>query len=210
MAFSDEVKKSTNRIYADVYLKRRYPDGSFDTDWIDITRWVRTDSIGSMKFSLDSGDYDVGIFVVSSMSILFDNSTGKFNDNTDSRSLWAAFESRNLSKVKIEAGYINDDDTLSAATPFTGILDERSMRTSDNDTVAATLSSLDSVLTNNYVVPGTLSSATLASDAIFTLCNRSEVTDYVTVTGANINPGLDVTIDTTSDFDGRKLNLVIN
>ena len=46
MSLIEEATKGLNRIYADIYLKRRYPDGSFDSSWIDITRWVVTSGIG--------------------------------------------------------------------------------------------------------------------------------------------------------------------
>ena len=210
MSFLSEVKKTVNRVYTDVYLKRRYADGSFDTDWIDITRWVETRGLGCITFALDSGNFDVGLFVANNVQVIFDNSTGKFNDNTDSRSYWAAFESRDLSKIKIEAGYITDDDERLPATPFNGILDERSMRFSQDDTVRATILSLESILKSTYVVAGALSSAVTVKDAIFILCNRGEVTRYIGVSEANINPSLDVTIDNSSDYDGKKLDLVMN
>ena len=144
------------------------------------------------------------------MRLTFDNSSGKFNDISDSRSYWASFESRDLSKIKIQAGYIDDDDVRSEATPFIGILDEKSININDKDDATATILALDSVLKSAYVVAGTLSSSISVSDAIFILCNRAEVTDYINVSPSNINPSDDVTIDLPSEYDGKKLDKVLN
>ena len=210
MAFADEVKKTVNRQYVDVYLKRRYPDGSFDADWIDITRWVVGNGIDKIRYSLDSGDFDVGIFAANNVRMKFDNSSGKFNDNSDPRSYWAAFQSKHLSQIKIEAGYITDDDEKSEATPFHGILDESSMNHDSSDNVSITILSRESALKRVSVVAGSLSSSVSASDAIYILCNRSEITDYITVTTSNIVPGNDIALDDPSVYNNKKLDAVLN
>ena len=210
MAFSDEVKKSINRVYCDVYLKRRYPSGSFDAEWIDITRWVVGGGIDRVKYALDSGDFDVGIFVANSVRLSFDNSRGRFSEKHDPRSYWAALDTRHLSKVKIEAGYITDDDERSAATPFNGIWDDTSFTTDDSDQASVTLLAREAAMRRCSVVAGTLSSSVLASAAIYTLCSRAEVTDYITVSLANINPANDITIDDPTVYVNQKLDAVLN
>lgn len=210
MSILTESKRSTNKLYADVYMKRKFPDGSFDSDWIDITRWFLGDGIGSIKYELDSGDYEVGLFVANSVKISLDNSAGKFSDVDDTRSYWAGFESRNLSKFKIEAGYLDENDEKVAATPFEGYLEERSLSSDENDTIGVTILSRDSIFKTVDVVAGTLSSAILSSEAIYILCNRGEITDYVTVDSANINPSNDVVLDAPSSLNGAKLDSALN
>ncbi len=210
MSLIEEATKGLNRIYADIYLKRRYPDGSFDSSWIDITRWVITSGMSRIKYQLDSGDFDVGFFTASNINMRFDNTTGKFNDNTDPRSLWEAFETKHLSKIRIEAGYLDEDDVKSAAIPFEGTIDENSIKYNDKDVVSMTVLALDSIFKTVEVVAGSLSSSVLVSDAIFILCNRSEITDFINVTTGNINPEDDVIIDDPSAYNSVKLNEVLN
>lgn len=209
MAIIDEIKKPKNRIYADVYLKRRYPDGSFDADWIGISRYVIGTAIDRIRYSLDSGDFDVGIFVTNSVRLAFDNRSGKFNDIDDSRSLWAAVETRHLSKIKIEAGYIDSNDAKLEAIPFNGVFDDKSVRLDDKDRLTAVILSIDSVFGRVDVPAGSLSSSITATEAVYTLCNRAEITDYLTVDSANLAASNDIVIDNPNDFDGRKLDSVL-
>lgn len=205
-----EAKKKVNRVYTDVYLKRRFADGTYETDWLEISRLIAGSGVDRVSYRLDSDDYDIGIFSASSLRMSFNNRTGAFNANYDSRSLWAAFESRHLSKIKVECGYIDDTDEKITEIAFNGILDDRTLRIGDDDVASATILSLDSVFSSLVVASGALSSAISASDALYILCYRGEVLEHITVDPANINPGIDVTLDTPSEFSGKKLDQVLN
>jgi len=209
MTIQTEAKKPTNRVYADLYLKRRYPDGTFDSDWIDISRYVAGGGYNQIKYQLDSGDFDVGVFVANSVNVVLSNNEGRFNEIDDSRSYWSMLESRNLSKIKIEAGYIDENDAKVSATPFEGILDDKSFVINDDDTVSFTVLARESVFKSLEVITGTLASSISASDAIYTLCYRGEVVDYMTLDSDNINPGNDITIDDPTVYDGKKLDSVL-
>lgn len=210
MTILTESKKTQNRLYADIYIKRKYPDGTFDSDWQDITRWFLGDGVGSIKYELDSGDFDVGLFIANNVNLSFDNSSGKFNDVGDSRSLWAGFETRNLTKFKIDAGYLDEDDAKVEGIPFEGYLDERSMKTDEKDKVTLTVLAKDAIFKTCEVAAGTLSSSVSASEAIYILCNRGEVTDHITVDQDNIDPSNDISLDDPGDYNGKKLDAALN
>jgi len=210
MTILSESKKTYNRLYADIYIKRKYPDGTFDSDWQDVTRWFIGDGIGSIKYELDSGDFDVGLFIANNVNLKFDNSAGKFSDTDDSRSLWAGFETRNLTKFKIDAGYLDEDDSKVEAVPFEGFLDERSLKTDEKDNVTLTVLAKDAIFKTCEVAAGTLSSSISASEAIYILCNRGEVTDHITVDPDNIDPSSDITLDAPSAYNGQKLDAALS
>lgn len=205
-----QIRKKVNRTYVDVFIKRRLSDGTYESDWIDISRLVSRSGLGSISRKLDSDDFDVGIFTLGNVRLSFDNRSGAFNQPYDSRSLWAAFESRHLTKVKIEAGYLNDDGERITEEAFVGFLDERTVTVAANDAVSVTLLAIDSVFSTLSVSPGALSGAVDASEAIYILCSRGEVLEHITVLESNINPANDIEIDDPDEYDSRKLNDVLN
>jgi hypothetical protein len=204
-----EAAKRVNRGYVDVFLKRRLPSGEYEADWMDVSLHIDSGSISALDFSLDSGDFDVGLFRTGNLSMVFINRTGKFSDVRDSRSLWAAFETRHLSKIKIEAGYRDDDDERIVEVVFNGLWDDRTVAQDSSDNVNVTILALESVFQTVNVIPGSLSSALAASEVIYALCARSEITTHFTVDLANIDPANDITIDVPSAFAGRPLDSVL-
>src|SRR5687768_11864409 len=203
---ASELKKAVNHAYREVYIKRRFSDGSYDSEWTEISRYVLGGGMGKISFQLDADDFDVGIFVVSNMRLMLDNAQGKFNDVDDSRSIWSGYESRHLTKVKIEAGYrTQDGERIADEIVFNGLIDERTfILEGDADIASATVLSRESIFQFLSVLPGTLSSAVTASTAIAVLCGRSEVTAHINVDVANINPDNDITIDNPSEWANRK------
>jgi hypothetical protein len=205
-----EAAKKVNRVYTDVYLKRRFADGTYETDWLDISRLVAGSGIDRVSYRLDSDDYDVGIFSASNLRMSFNNRTGAFNLPYDSRSLWSAFESRHLSKIKVECGYIDSSDDKITEIAFNGTLDDRTIRIGDDDIATATVLSLDSIFSSIVVTAGAITSSISASSALYILCYRGEVLEHITVDPGNINPGINVTIDSPTEFAGKKLDQVLN
>lgn len=209
MTTAAEIAKNLNRGYIHTYLKRRKPDGSYDADWLDVTRFV-DGGVSQISQRLDSQDFDVGVVTIGNMTIRFNNREGRFAEPWDCRSLWAAYETRHLSKIKVEAGYLDENNSKIPEVAFHGLIEDRGTRMDASDTVTVTVLSRESVFGLVTVPAGSLSSAALASDAIFNLCSRGEVVEHITVDLANINPANDIVIDSPSDFDARKLDQVLS
>jgi hypothetical protein len=94
---------------------------------------------------------------------------------------------------------------------FEGIIDERSFVFDvENDTVSCTVISREYAFQTVNMVGGSLGTSVLASDAIYVLCNRPEITAYMTILESNINPANDVTFDAPNQWAGMKLNDVLN
>lgn len=208
MTTAVQITKRVNHGYVDVFLRRRNSDGSYEANWLDVTRYVTT--APTIDQSLDSGDMDIGVFTVGNITLAFNNRDGRFCEPWDSRSLWAAFETRHLTKIKIEAGYLDDDFAKITEDVFEGLIDDRGVSTSDRDEVSMKVLSLDSAFKQVTVPAGSLSSAILASQAIYILCSRGEITVHMTVDQDNIVPANDIVIDDPNAFDARKLDDVLN
>lgn len=204
------LRRKVNRGYTDVYMKRRYSDGTYEEDWLDITRFVLRDGLNKIVTKIDSDDFDVGLYTINSVRMVFDNSGGRFNDVDDTRSYWTSFETRHLSRIKIEAGYIDDSDTKVVEAIFQGLLDERTINVGQNDTAEATILSRELSFKTLTVIAGSLSSSVSAKDAFYVLCSRGEITELMTVDISNINPANNITIDDPSVFENKKLDSVLN
>lgn len=209
MTFFQEANKPGNRIFTDVFIKRRLPSGDYESDWLDISHLV-TSGLKSLSYSLDSTDFDVGIFTQDNVNLTFNNRFGHFNDLDDSRSLWAALESRHLTKFKIESGYIGEDEEVFGEVSFQGLFDDRTFNKSDNDDVSVQILAREYVLQNLDVPAGTFGSAILASEAIFILLNRGEVIEQFGVDATYIQPDIDFILDDPAQYNGKKLNAVLN
>lgn len=209
MTTRTEIDKKVNRRYNDVYLKRRFPNGTYDTDWIDVTRYVS--SIDWISYSLDyDSAYDVGISTVDNVGITFDNKDGKFNDFEDPRSYWNSIETRNKSQVKIEAGYIDSNDDKIEQIVFTGFWDELRTKVNLNDTVKTQLLAKISILRQLDIDVGTFNNEVMASDFIYAALNRPEITDFLTLDESNIDVDFDYLIDEPYNYGSKKLDKTIN
>lgn len=205
-----EARKPVNRIYNDVYIKRRKSDGTYEAEWFDISRLV-ANNLGAIKYSLDSKDFDIGVITQDNVSMTFDNSDGRFNSNDDSRSLWASYISPHLTKVRIDFGYIDPDtDEQIEDLTFEGFLDEKSVRVNSADRVSATILSLTSIFKAVEVPAGTFGSSLTVKNAVKVLLSRSEITAHITVDEVNINPDLNFTIDDPSVYNSKKIDSVLN
>jgi hypothetical protein len=193
-------------------MKRRISNENYETDWLDITDYVLAGGLSNLRYSLDSEDFDIGFFKVSNISLTFDNSTGKFNEPEDCRSYWSSLETRNMTKFKIESGYLDENYAKLVEIVFEGFLDDRSFELNvDSDEARGLILSREYLFQTVTMDGGTLGTATLsASDAIYLLCNRPEITNHVTISEANINPGNDINLDSPNSFANQKLDDILN
>jgi hypothetical protein len=202
--------RSNQKIFAEIFLKRRRADGSYDPDWLDISRELNGTIGGNVRNSIDSQDYDIGIFREDNVTLSFNNRNGRFNDVEDSRSFWAAYDSRHQSKIRIDYGYLDDEGEKVGGLVYTGLIDDRSVRISGDDQVSVTVLSRQSVFQNLAVAGGTFDSPVLASQALEIILTRTEVLEQFNIDPLLIDPDIDYLIDDPSKYNGQKLNQAIN
>lgn len=107
MSITTEINRPIHAIVRRAYIKRRLATtGLYETSWFEITDFVR--QWGKTNISVD--DLRLFRFTHSGLDLVVDNSTGAFNHELDSASLWLGYLTRYRTLVKIEAGYVDDTD----------------------------------------------------------------------------------------------------
>ena len=85
------------------YIKPFNEDGTYQSDWTEITDDVMNDNLGKISSKIEGSDYDVGIFTFSNISIFLSNKSGAYSEVGDIRSIF--FYRRAGSKVKLTEGF---------------------------------------------------------------------------------------------------------
>lgn len=163
---------------------------------IEISDWVVADNIGTITRSIDSTDYDIGIYTFNDVTLVCDASDGYLADQTDSRSIFQ-FQ-RNAAKIRIV--FLKDGVALST---FYGIINEDGSTMDDtSETVSLTIMGVDSILQTAVIGKGVISDG-LTFQQVFIAILNSAVNGVLNIHPANINPTYNGTIDVGSSFDNK-------
>lgn len=108
-----KIAAGSSKVFRRALLKRRKTDGTYEADWLDISKYVL--KYGKVGSSIDA-EY-VGKIAFNAPKLVVSNFDGEFNDETEYSSLWFGYSARQRSIVKIEAGYVHE--TLSASGAWT-------------------------------------------------------------------------------------------
>lgn len=163
---------------------------------IDVSDYILFQGIGKITKSIDSTDYNVGIFVFSDLELKGQNYNGYFNDETDGRSIFKF--SRDLAKVRVV--YTNPD--TGDVIQFRGLLNEAATQlNTTNSQITFKILSLDSVLRNTNIPAGAVSDGMTVKQAMSAILTQAAITTILNVDTANINPTLNFTIDIGSALD---------
>lgn len=118
MAIENEIERPISTVFRRAYIKRRQSsDGLYESSWFEITELIK--KWGNFQSSAD--DIRLNRFTFSGLSMVGQNDEGKFNDERSVDSLWHGYLTRHRTLVKIEAGYVQDDDTELPTTTTQGI-----------------------------------------------------------------------------------------
>lgn len=79
-------------------------------EWIDVSRDVKFDTLGSLTYKVESSDYDVGIFKFSSTNISLRNEDGLYSEEGAPRTIFV--NRRNGSNIKITWEIEQEDNPL--------------------------------------------------------------------------------------------------
>lgn len=181
---SQLIKRSMKRPVRRCYIKRRLLSGAYESDWF------RIDFLGGQNRVIDWGSFSLEIdcqpgqianFEISGIDLVFDNQEGYFNVETDYQSKWypdATYLNRRYSKMKIDVGYLAEDDTeVGVETIFEGVV-ERVVIAEDQ---TATVSALPyTAILNSYLVADLgLSGSGTVSSVVTAIMNQSKITTYI-------------------------------
>lgn len=165
---------------------------------IDLSDYIKDGGVGSIKQDIDNGDYDVGVFTYGSITMKAINIDGRFNDESDWRSLFKF----SRDKAKVLVNFLDPQGNIS--TSFNGLINEEGTRQDFlKDEVKFKVLSQDSVIRKTKVAAGTVNVGTTFSQAIKSIINVPEITSVLTYDESKVNVGLDLAIDVGSWFDNK-------
>jgi len=171
---------------------------------VDVSDFVTSKNFGKIKQSIDSGNYDIGIYTYADLRLTVTNYDGRFNDETDSSSMFYFTRDR----AKVEIRYI--DEAAGSNVIYSGLInDEATVQDFEKDLVKFRILSLDSIFNKVKVLGGLISNGNLASDAIKALLNRPAITSVLGYDVSKISVGYDSTIDDSTSFSQKNSRTVL-
>lgn len=173
-------------------------------DEIQVSAEILFNGIKTMRKSIDSSDYDIGVYTYGDISLKLINKDGKYNDESDSRSIFPS--SRDLAKVRVDYS-----DNAGDVTRFNGLINEEATKQDFNkEQVAFRVLSNDSVIRTTKVSGGTITNGVLASEAIKVILNQTKITSILNFEESNINVDQDFIVDDGSKFDNKNVRAALN
>lgn len=95
-----EIKRNRSSIFRRVFIRRMLNTGTFETDWVDVSKYVK--KWGKVTQAIDPQRYSKLVF--NGFNMLFDNQDGLFSDESDQNSLWYGYASQQRTLIKLEYG----------------------------------------------------------------------------------------------------------
>jgi hypothetical protein len=132
------ISRGGIHIFRRISMKRLQLDGTYESDWYDITWYVNTFPTIEKGFG---DEILLGEYEIEGFDIELDNSQRKFNRENEPQSLFHNFASRRMVKFKIELGLLDDDGDEVEGLVFFGIL-YGDPTTSDNGIISIPVSGL--------------------------------------------------------------------
>lgn len=194
---------SDERFQYEVFITPLSDINTYGTE-INVSDFISVSGIPTIKQNIDAGDYDIGVFTYGDIKLKAENVNGKFNDETDIRSIFQF--SRDLAKVRIEfkASISNADKTLTETSTVTykGLINEEATRTNTvKEQVDFKVLSLDSVIRTEKVAAGIITNGSTVKVALESILDTAKITSVLGFSAANINPDSNYIIDDGSVFD---------
>jgi hypothetical protein len=173
-------------------------------DEVEISAEILDSGLKKMKKSIDSTDFEIGVYTYGDVSLKVINKDGLYNPPTDYRSIFPY--SRNLAKIRI--AYTDSDGEY---TRFRGLVNEEATKQDFiKEEVEFRVLSLDSVLRTTKISGGLIPNGTLASAAIKLILNQTQITRVLDYDPVNINVDQDFMIDDGSYFDNKEARKALN
>lgn len=182
-----------------VYFTPRSGFNSYGSE-IDVSDKVDASGVKDFRVSVDAGDYQVGVYTTDDITLKAYNINGFFNDENDTRSIFPA--GRNLCKVRVVFSEYDDDGEEIATVSFRGLINDEATRIDlAEDKIRFRVLANDSVIRDTKVASGVVTSGMSFSTAMLNILNQTRITEILNISAANINPDLDLTVDSGSAFD---------
>lgn len=178
---------------------------------VEVSDRVEINGISKITRNIDDGDYDYGQFAYGDISLKGYNAQGFFSDENDHRGIFSYTRDRcKVRVVWIQTDTAGDGDETTTIT-FRGLINEEATREDPlTEQIKFRVLSRDSVIRTTKVAAGAVSTGNTVSTAIKSILTTPRINAVLTVSSANINPDLDITIDDGSKFDNKPTREAIN
>ena len=170
----DLIHKATKKPYKRMYIKRRNSAGEYESTWqrIDSKDGIaRVNSWGTIEYSIDAEKVIVNTWDISQLKNSFSNYDGWFNSSLDDRSFWFGYLDHKDTKLKVDIGlYDRDDTVVGEITIFEGLI-VNAENTSDLISSISTADyskKLNEISFQDFGLEGQTLSTSEIIDAIFT------------------------------------------
>lgn len=186
-----------------VYLTPRSAENTYGTE-VQISAEIMFNGIKTMIKSIDSSDYEVGVYTYGDISLKVVNKNGKYNDPDDNRSIFRF--SRDLARIRVD--YSDNDGDI---TRFRGLINDEATRQDFNkEEIQFRVLSNDSVIRTTRVAGGLIANGVLASSAIKSILNQTEITRVLNFSASNVNVDQDFIIGDGSKLDNQDARKALN
>jgi len=201
------LKSKVLRSEVKIEIKRINSSGVYESSWVNIEDLTATEvkahnSIPGISYSLPNETYSYGVLKVPDCTLKLASINGEFDSETNTNSIFNGYV-RHKTLVKISHGYLNNETgNYEYIEVYRGFINEISNNTkvsNDNTYQDLFIEDLLTFLLKEYTFSDfTLTSTTLEA-FLYELFNRSEFTDFLTVSTGNIEAGYDIqNIDDTA------------
>jgi len=177
-----------------VYITPRSGENTYGDEY-QVDAEIAKNGLKVMKKSIDSSDYDVGVYVFGDITLKILNKDGIYGDETDARSIFCY--SRDLAKVRVVYS-----DAAGEIDRFHGLINEDATREDfDSEMLEFRVLSNSSVIRTTKIAGGLVTSGILSSVAIGSILNQSKITSVLNFNASDVNVDIDVIVDDGSVFD---------
>jgi len=193
--------------FVDVVITPLKTDGVYG-DPVNVFDYLIKGSISKIMQSIDHGDFDIGLYTYSDLTIKMSNEDGIFNSDKYSSSMFYYTRDRAL----VDITFV--DEQSNSTFLYKGLINDESTKQdfgsrSRPSSVSLRVLSLDSILRKTIVPGGLLKNGQSFSSALKTLLNRPAITTILNYDESKINPKLDLTLDNVESFSGEETKSVL-
>jgi len=167
----------------------------YEDDWFDVSGFLLNKSVSPISEKIADNLYEFGDVKVGSASLTLKNIHGEMSDENNPNSIFVNFIRHN-SLVRIMEGYVDrytdiDNPVLIETETFQGLIDDKSAKTTKDNTEKFSARALISILsTLNIAELGTLTAITV-NTLVLEVMNRGQFTSFFEVNADNITAGYD-------------------
>ncbi len=189
-----------------IFLKLFDFDGTYQDDFVEVTKDVQSKGIGAIKLDLDNNEFDIGLIRISNIKLKLFNGDGNYSDVGDPSSIFIFTRRNTQVKVTWEpgsedliCGFFNAGRATVLTEPITifeGILkDDAIKKDADSQFIEFLVFGKQSIFDETETPFSAINNGDLFSEVIFKLLTQLKITSLLTVNALNLTVGNDVTID---------------